>query len=916
MKTFWHVCAVFLLHAALCLPASAQAIPDWLNQINPADYALLAKELPTGLTVLGDINAEAEAKGVAFTNAQGKTTQAQTHILSVLENVQAVNNKDHGCVTLCVWVCESNERAIALAREHYGNYGMVEDWPVKGKDMPPAAPPKGGSMASQGKVLIRYKHLVGNFTWNGKLEAFGDQKTRQVAALWLRKVSASNLPDLQVESSSLCLTAWVRGFKDREEAADKQWVFAQVKNVSPNVAANNVQAVLSVRTAADAEPKPIGAPVNLGVLGPRVAKNITFVWDLKGQNVTDATLILEVSSPGLVDADPTDNVCDLPCSIYFAQNARGAYRWLEDSYQFENWGYSGLDLQELCDGVLATVIGQSGTDPHTAELLKRLFVPRTFVTFWDYLQDSTFAGAGGHCYGMSATAGLYFMDPSTRPRATDTWNLSKAEAAPNINIYHRAQMVPLAQAMLSGDSYPATEEDALKCLDAVRQGLRTSRQPVMLSIWGTRLEDTEVTVNGVTEIQQETKWWGHSLLAYKLVEAAGRRRAAIYVYDPNLPPMQQAPTDAPLSVFAIDPKTGVKGWSSDLKRLYLDGNLKMKNFGVRGIVREIPVTEYNALMPVLRAKLKEMMDLLALGNKIAGVLRCPADAVFTDPQGRRVGNVNGKVICDVPGAEVVVKGDVEIYTLPADRQWSLAITGTGAGKVSFDVIRPVNGEASLTSFQDMPITPGGKLTGSLAAGGTLATLSGAGTTHAPKLVGSVPLKGGSAPTPVAAALQYVLKSPSSSFAWPDGYPAAGGAFELEFRYEQAGTILDTVGINAAVPGDFALWQMGDGTLLWQIYSPGVPGAHRNQSGWHVLTATRKLKPGQWYRARVTWGKGGMSLDLDGRTVASDPALLALSGRPLFIGDYPGDDGWGSRYKIHPAMVGTVRGLRAVSWLVR
>jgi hypothetical protein len=60
----------------------------------------------------------------------------------------------------------------------------------------------------------------------------------------------------------------------------------------------------------------------------------------------------------------------------------------------------------------------------------------------------------------------------------------------------------------------------------------------------------------------------------------------------------------------------------------------------------------------------------------------------------------------------------------------------------------------------------------------------------------------------------------------------------------------------------------------------------------------------------------MSLDLDGRTVATDPALLTLSGRPLFIGDYPGDDGWGSRYKIHPAMVGTVRGLRAISWLAR
>lgn len=41
------------------------AVPDWISEMNPADYVLLDSDLPSDLHVAGDISAEARAAEMA-----------------------------------------------------------------------------------------------------------------------------------------------------------------------------------------------------------------------------------------------------------------------------------------------------------------------------------------------------------------------------------------------------------------------------------------------------------------------------------------------------------------------------------------------------------------------------------------------------------------------------------------------------------------------------------------------------------------------------------------------------------------------------------------------------------------------------------------------------------------------------------
>jgi hypothetical protein len=59
---------------------------------------------------------------------------------------------------------------------------------------------------------------------------------------------------------------------------------------------------------------------------------------------------------------------------------------------------------------------------------------------------------------------------------------------------------------------------------------------------------------------------------------------------------------------------------------------------------------------------------------------------------------------------MISSGEVEIYLLPMDLEYSLEISGTGAGMVDLDVISP-GGESSarVASFLSLPIGSGGKI---------------------------------------------------------------------------------------------------------------------------------------------------------------------------------------------------------------
>jgi hypothetical protein len=151
-----------------------------------------------------------------------------------------------------------------------------------------------------------------------------------------------------------------------------------------------------------------------------------------------------------------------------------------------------------------------------------------------------------------------------------------------------------------------------------------------------------------------------------------------------------------------------------------------------------------------------------------------------------------------------------------------------------------------------------------------------------------------------------VTGPSSSTPGPISYPTDDGSISLGVIVNEPGVILDTVGINAADVGDFAVMVLGDGRLVWQIYDPGTAGGLEN--GWHQIISDGPLTKGVWHEVEVTYGSRGMSMILDGEVLAKSPVFIPLSGNPIYIGDYPGDDSLGEGYNIHPAFTGQVRSL--------
>lgn len=140
------------------------------------------------------------------------------------------------------------------------------------------------------------------------------------------------------------------------------------------------------------------------------------------------------------------------------------------------------------------------------------------------------------------------------------------------------------------------------------------------------------------------------------------------------------------------------------------------------------------------------------------------------------------------------------------------------------------------------------------------------------------------------------------------FPRDDGFLRFEIRFAKPGTVFDTVGIDTAENGDFALEILTDETLVWRIYHPSSDSPVRAANGWHVLQSRMKLEPNRWYDVEVTWGGRGMKLLIDGELQAQVDAQLSLSDSAIFLGDFPGDASLGAAYDTDRSFTGDVRNI--------
>jgi len=738
---------LFLVAALLAqaqVPGMAEEepdVPDWINEINPADYVLLDGDLPSDLHVAGDISADAQAAEMAFMK-DGKADVERFAFVEVHENIcepdpEGVYDCLGGNYLLSVYVYETVDQARAVWEntivEQYGGLPSPEGFDHVSNVIAPLDPRFGDEGRCIGPY-IWYKNLACTIFGNW------DENDNKIASLWLDKVSKTEpvvQVNLKMREGSLVMGcdydnfqfSGTENYKPLQEiAADKQAVQAQVFNYGDEVA-ENVYIQFYLQMPGEAEYSKLGEPLLAGDVPPREDRAVYTYWDLEGENVEGAVIGAQAFVPGAVDVNPDDNFISITVNVYYAFNGDRAYSAEGDAYSFENYRFNESKTEELAEELIATVA--AGVPPSLEkDLWLRLFFPQTYVRLWDYFNESYRSSAGGHCYGMAATSALYFTDPTLRPAAKKTSEMSKDEASQNIDIYHRAQMIPLVRSLLADESPyfkkswgTSSYDSQYKTYTKVKRSLKEDRTPLIIEFGGPE--------NDSTYYNQ------HAVLAYKLVEIEGEHYKQVYIYDSNTL-MSDLKEKEPMPVVLLRLKryyrysvySGVQRYPWNAPRL-IDAN---------PVFRTIPLQEANALLPGMKEMAKSWIETLKKEGWFAAVTGCPADAIFTDTSGRRVGTIDGRVINEIPEAEVMSSGEVEIYLLPMDLSYSLEITGTGSGLVDFDVINP-EGEASakVVSFTNVSIGAGEKLTSEIADGGEIEDLKSGTSTIEPSLSGVLDL---------------------------------------------------------------------------------------------------------------------------------------------------------------------------------
>lgn len=127
------------------------------------------------------------------------------------------------------------------------------------------------------------------------------------------------------------------------------------------------------------------------------------------------------------------------------------------------------------------------------------------------------------------------------------------------------------------------------------------------------------------------------------------------------------------------------------------------------------------------------------------------------------------------------------------------------------------------------------------------------------------------------------------------YPVNDFQIELRVVLKSPGSILDTVGIDAAPTGSWSIAAAADYTIQFNLW---------DGSKWTSLSAPAKLVPGEegFITLRRSGGRATLRVGGSwGRMEMPTP----LSGKPVYAGDYPPDAHWGSGYNIHQAALGAI-----------
>lgn len=147
----------------------------------------------------------------------------------------------------------------------------------------------------------------------------------------------------------------------------------------------------------------------------------------------------------------------------------------------------------------------------------------------------------------------------------------------------------------------------------------------------------------------------------------------------------------------------------------------------------------------------------------------------------------------------------------------------------------------------------------------------------------------------SSAQTFRIERKDQGFRVSDRYPTEDFQIQLRVRLDQAGSILDTVGIDAAPVGSWAVRAGSDGRVTFNLWDGRT---------WSQIDSNKTLTWGQEELITVQ-RVGGSTMLLVSTGWVRKTLATKLSGTPIFAGDYPPDAHWGSGYNIHQGAVGQI-----------
>ena len=339
-----------------------------------------------------------------------------------------------------------------------------------------------------------------------------------------------------------------------------------------------------------------------------------------------------------------------------------------DGYHFKNFPLTDAEIDKMI-----AEIGIWYDDDFYALLLPKESLD---VSLKKYFSKSA------NCYGMSASSTLYYHQLIPKPDDKDTFDLSKTDEVKQKIYDYQVMQAPYVLdellRLIYQDIIPIWHHDV----------------KIEYNIIKYHIENDEPIISNINYFYKDEYQLfkppdgRHALTPFSTYEVSENIKNVL-VYDSNHPGM------ARVVQFDFD----------NNKITYNDFDGKHMFFGRYSSTKYPLMTmddAKNTFFDILKEFKKAFFKQLHDSKSKLLMFKCPIDITIIDQYGHIIDN-NGNN--EIPGAKVKIVGDLKMFLLPADLDYTIKIDAYDSGDFTFTQINPLTSEyASLISFVEVPIT--------------------------------------------------------------------------------------------------------------------------------------------------------------------------------------------------------------------